>query len=105
MARLTTDELIKKNEEEIAQQEENVRLAQNKLKKLKAKRKELLERQAEENQKDMLEQLKQLQITDPKKLGEILEQYYKEQTANNQEYIENGTSSDCNNYENSEYHN
>ena len=35
MARLTTEELIKKNEEEIAQQEENVRLAQNKLKKLK----------------------------------------------------------------------
>ena len=104
MARLSTEELIKKNEEEIAQQEENVRLAQNKLKKLKAKRKELLERQAEENQKDMLEQLKQLQINDPKMLEKILKQYYNEQTGNSDNHTENGTSAENSNYNNEQFH-
>lgn len=80
-------------------------MAQNKLKKLKAKRKELLERQAEENQKDMLEQLKQLQINDPKMLEKILEQYYNEQTGNSNNHTESGTSADNSNYNNEQFHN
>lgn len=103
MARLTLDELLTKNLAEIDQQEENVRQAQNKLKKLKHKRKELLQRKAEENEQNMLEQLNQLNIKDPNKLQKILEQYYSEQLASNSEIKESGPGAAFDNAENSEF--
>lgn len=103
MARLTLDELLTKNLAEIDQQEENVRQAQNKLKKLKHKRKELLQRKAEENEQNMLEQLNQLNIKDPNKLQKILEQYYNEQLASNSEIKESSSGAAFDNTENSEF--
>lgn len=84
MPRLTIEELIKKNEDDIIRQELIIEQAQEKLKKLKSKQKELLEKQNVQNQQDMLTRLKELQITNPQKLEKILEQYYTEQLQNSE---------------------
>lgn len=91
MPRLTIEELIKKNEDDIIRQELIIEQAQEKLKKLKSKQKELLEKQNVQNQQDMLTRLKELQITNPQKLEKILEQYYAEQLQNSENAVSTDT--------------
>jgi GTP:adenosylcobinamide-phosphate guanylyltransferase len=96
MARLSTEELIKKNEEEIAQQEETIKQAQEKIKQLKKTGKRLLEKKEQEEQQSMLNLLKANNITKSKDLEKIIEEL---------KTLENGTSSENSNYNNEQFHN
>lgn len=96
MARLSTDELIKKNEEEIAQQKKIIEQAQEKLKQLKKVGKKLFEKQEQEEQQSMLDLLKANNITKSKDLEKIIEE---------RKTSESGTSAENSNYNNEHFHN
>lgn len=75
MPRLTIDELLSKNQEDITREQENLRTIKNRIKKLDGKRKELLARQEKQNEQSMLEQLKTIQIKSPADLQALLDLY------------------------------
>ena len=75
MARLTVAELIEKNQEELAKENDNLRKIKNRIKKLEHKQKEFLERQEKQNQQTMIDQLSKMQITSPQELKALLELY------------------------------